>query len=88
MQKKILKETTGVKMKLPENEGLFSEKILLLFNETLEIFCLADNNYQKQLDSLTKEDLQDYYEFKKMINDKHFYDMHLMKPKKLDSNVL
>lgn len=88
MQKKILKETTGVKMKLPENGGLFSEKIILLFNETLAIFCLADNNYQKQLDSLTKEDLQDYYDFKKMIKNKHFYDMHLMTPKKLDSNVL
>jgi len=48
-------------VKLPENGGLFGEKIIHEFTESLGIFCLADNIYFKQIDSITKEDLISYY---------------------------
>ena len=38
MQQQILSKTTGVAQKLPDNGGLFKNKILHLFNETLSIF--------------------------------------------------
>lgn len=88
MQKKILKSTTGIKMKLPDNGGLFSKKIIMLFNESLSMFCLADNSYQKQLKSISKEELKEYYEFKTMLDDSRFYELIWMTPKKPDSNVL
>ena len=56
MQQKILSKTTGVAQKLPANGGLFKTKILNLFNETLSIFSLTDNIYQRQLDNITEEE--------------------------------
>ena len=50
-------------IRLPENGGLFPEKILNLFTESLNIFCLADSFYYKQLSSITKNDLINYYYF-------------------------
>ena len=50
-------------VKLPENGGLFGEKIIHEYTECLGIFCLADNVYFKQIDSITKEDLINYYRF-------------------------
>ena len=78
MQQKILSKTTGVTQKLPENGGLFKNKILNLFNETLSIFSLTDNTYQRQLERISEEDMNDYDTFIKNINDKNFYSiMHL-----------
>ena len=56
-------------VKLPENGGLFAEKIIHEFTECLGIFCLADNVYFKQIDSITKEDLINYYSICNKIED-------------------
>ena len=57
---------------------LVKNKILNLFNETLSIFSLTDNTYQRQLESISEEDMNDYDTFIKNINDKNFYSiMHL-----------
>jgi hypothetical protein len=68
-QEKITKYTTGVKIKMPENGGLFTDKIINLNNETLALFSLADNSYQKQLDYITDEDFEDYFIFSKYLED-------------------
>ena len=73
MQQKILSKTTGVAQKLPANGGLFKTKILNLFNETLSIFSLTDNIYQRQLDNITEEDMIDFDKFNENINDQDFY---------------
>ena len=70
MQDKIASKTTGVKIKMPDNGGLFTDKIILLHIETLSLFSLADNSYQKQLDYISDEELEDYYSFCKIIEDK------------------
>ena len=72
MQEKIMRETTGVSIKMPENGGLFTDKIINLSNETLALFCLADNSYQKQLDYIEDEDFEDYFEFCKKIEEKDY----------------
>ena len=51
MQEKISDRTTGVTIKMPDNGGLFTDKIINLNNETLALFSLADNTYQKQLEN-------------------------------------
>ena len=50
-------------IRLPENGGLFPEKIISLFTETLSIFSLADSFYYKQICSITKDNLINYYYF-------------------------
>ena len=72
LQEKITARTTGVQVKLPDNGGLFCEKIIKLFNETLRMFSLADNIYFKQLQSIKKYDLVEYFYFTKKINIDYF----------------
>ena len=50
-------------IRLPENGGLFPEKIINLYTESLNIFCLADSFYYKQISAITKSDLINYYYF-------------------------
>ena len=67
----IDKET---KIHLPENGGLFPEKIVTLFTETLGIFSLADSSYFEHISAITKENLLDYYRFmNKFKNDSYYY---------------
>ena len=73
MQQNILSKTTGITQKLPDNGGLFKNKILNLFNETLSIFSLTDNIYQRQLNHITEEDMNEYDTFIKNIKDQNFY---------------
>ena len=73
MQQKILITKTGVAHKIPENGGLLKNKIINLFNESLAIFSLTDNLYQKQLEYITEEDLREYYKFCDKIEDENFY---------------
>ena len=68
-QRKIWLKTTGVSFKIPENGGLFRDKIVNLNNETLSMFCLADNTYQKQLNCIEENDFVDYFKFCKQIQD-------------------
>ena len=88
MQQKILSKTTGVTQKLPENEGIFKNKILNLFNETLSIFSLTDNTYQRQLESITEDDMNQYDTFIKNINDKNFYSIMHISDGVQHSNIL
>ena len=67
-------------IKLPQNGGLFSEKITILFTQTLNMFCLADNIYFNQIKSISKKDLVNYYSFIERINsdtDWNYFNMKL-----------
>ena len=44
LRKFIENKIKGTDIKLPQNGGLFSEKITILFTQTLNMFCLADND--------------------------------------------
>ena len=88
MQQQILSKTTGVTQKLPENGGFFQNKILHLFNETLSIFSLTDNIYQKQFENITEEDMMQYDEFINNINDKDFYKIMYISKGIEHSNIL
>ena len=88
MQQKILSNTTGIAQKLPDNGGFFKNKILHLFNETLSIFSLTDNLYQRQLDNITEEDMNDYDAFNNNINDKSFYKFMYISKGIEHSNIL
>ena len=46
-----------------KNNRLFPEKIISLFTESLGIFCLADSIYYKQICSITKNELINFYQF-------------------------
>ena len=68
-KKKIIEsKVKGTDIKLPQNGGLFSEKITILFTQTLNMFCLADNIYFNQIKSIEKEDLISFYNFIDKIN--------------------
>ena len=67
LQRKIEERTTGVQVKLPKNGGLFTEKIINLFNETLKMFSLADNIYYYQINSIKKDSIEEYYYFTERI---------------------
>ena len=69
MEKLNNSKNAAVEIKLPNEGGLFFDKIISLFVESLGIFSLADNNYFKQIDFLTKDDLIDYYNFCDKIDD-------------------
>ena len=88
MQQQILSKTTGVAQKLPDNGGLFKNKILHLFNETLSIFSLTDNTYQRQLENITEEDMIEYDTFIENINDKSFYRIMYITKGVEHSNIL
>ena len=88
MQQKILSTTTGVTQKIPENGGLLRYKYINLFNESLSIFSLTDNLYQKQLGYITEEDLKGYFSFCRKIEDNDFYKLMKMSSNKEHSNIL
>ena len=67
MEKLNNSKYTAVEIKLPNEGGLFFDKIINLFAESLGIFSLADNIYFKQIDFLTKDDIIDYYNFCELI---------------------
>ena len=72
MQQKIWSQTTGVSIKMPSNGGIFTDKICKLNNETLCLFCLADNNYQKLLGYIKEEEFQDYFIFKNQLESQEY----------------
>ena len=81
LNKKIEERTTGIPIKLPDNGGLFREKIIKIFNETLKMFSLAGNIYYSQLDDITKETINEYYYFTQKIKSNSF---KLLKGKELE----
>ena len=60
---------------MPENGGLFTDKIINLNNETLALFSLADNSYQKQMHYITDEDFEDYYIFSNYLEDSNYHEI-------------
>ena len=79
---KLMREG-NVEIKLPSEGGLFFEKVIREFTECLGIFSLADNVYFKQIDSITKDDLIDYYQFCNKIENNKYEKLN-----KKDSNKL
>ena len=88
MQNKNLKSKTGVTIKIPENGGLFTDKIINLFIENLSLFSLADNFYQKQLNSITNKDINKYYLFCEKIENEDLYEIMNIEPGIHHSNIL
>ena len=88
MQQKILSKTTGVTQKIPENGGMFKDKIIGLFNETLSFFILTDNLYQKQLENISDEDIKDYYKFWDNMENKNLFKIMKISNGKEHSNIL
>ena len=88
MQQNILSKTTGVSNNMPENGGMFKDKIISLFNETLALYYLTDNLYQKQLENITTEDLKEFYKFCDKIEDSSFYKIMKLSNGKEHSNIL
>ena len=81
MLKNIKNKIKGTDIKLPSNGGLFSEKITILFTQTLNMFCLANNIYFDQIKSITKEDLLNHYWYMDRINNEIDWDYFTIKQK-------
>ena len=81
IQARILSQTTGVIAKMPDNGGIFTDKIINLNNESLVLFSLADNNYQILLESISEEEFEDYFSFCKNIEDKTYHDIMVIEEK-------
>ena len=73
---------------MPENGGLFTDKIINLFIENLSLFSLADNLYQKKLNFITNEDITNYYKFCQNIKNEEFYEIMNIEQEKHHSNIL
>ena len=81
LKQKIEERNSEIPIKLPENGGLFKEKIIKIFNETLKMFSLAGNIYYTQLDGITKETINEYYYFTQKIKNNSF---KLLKGKEIE----
>ena len=88
MQQNILSKTTGLSNKMPENGGLFWNKIINMFNETLSIFALTDNTYLKQLGSISEEDIKEFNNINVKLKDNDFYNIMRIYKGKEHSNIL
>ena len=88
MQQNILSKTTGVSEKMPENGGMFKDKIISLFNENLALFSLTDNLYQKQMENITEEDIIGFHTFCNKIEKTNFYNIMKFFDGKEHSNIL
>ena len=75
-------------IKLPENGGLFPEKIINLFTESLGIFCLADSFYFKQISSITKNDLINYYYFVDKFENNKSYNFNINEKYEIEKLLL
>ena len=62
----------NVNIRFPSNGGLLIEKIVIILEETMNMYCLADNIYKKQISSINRDDLEDYFLFKKQIKKRTF----------------
>ena len=62
----------NVNIRFPPNGGLLIEKIVTIIEETMNLYCLADNTYKKQISSISRDDLADYLLFKKQIRKQTF----------------
>ena len=82
LKRKIIEnKIKNTDIKLPQNGGLFSEKITILFIQTLNMFCIANNVYFEQIKSITKDDLNEYYQYMDKINNNIDWDYFTIKQK-------
>ncbi len=72
--KKVKENVNGpnVNIRFPPNGGLLIEKIVVIIEETMNMFCLADNIFKNQIKSIDRDDLSDYLSFKKQIKKQTF----------------
>ena len=63
---------TKVNLRFPSNGGILTEKIVTIIEQTMNLFCLADNYYKTQFDLIKGEDLEDYLLFRKQIKNRTF----------------
>ena len=63
---------SNVNTRFPPNGGLLVEKVVTIIEETMNMFCLGDNCYKKQLSYINSDDLKDYLLFKKQIKKQTF----------------
>ena len=55
----------------PQTTFQFTKKILFLFDQALKLFSIADNFYYEKVSEITEEDLTNFYErYKKIQNNK------------------
>jgi len=76
-----------INIRLSENGGLYLEKIINLFTETLGIFSLADNIYYKQINFITKDDLINYYCFVNKIEKNIWIDFNKNEKDEIDQII-
>ena len=62
----------NINIRFPSNGGLLIEKIVTIIEQTMNIFCLADNSYKTQFNLISGKDLEDYLQFKKQIKKETF----------------
>ena len=62
----------NVNIRFPSNGGLLIEKIVNIIEETMNMYCLADNIFKNQMSSISRDDLVDYLLFKKQIKSQTF----------------
>ena len=84
---------TNINLRFPSNGGLLLEKIVTIIEQTMNIYCLADNSYKSKFDEITAEDLADYLSFRKQIKKGTFgnfysmYDLNNNKIYELKNNI-
>ena len=76
-----------INKRLAENGALFQEKIVHLFTETLGLFSLADNIYYQQLNSISKEDLINYYYFLNRVEKNIWIDLGINDKNQIDKII-
>ena len=82
---------TNINVRFPSNGGLLIEKIVTILEETMNMYCLADNIFKKQLNSIDRDDLEDYLLFKKQIKKGtfgNFYSVNNIDRKNRNNNKL
>ena len=78
----------NVNVRFPPNGGLLIEKIVIILEETMNMYCLADNIYKNQISSINRDDLVDYLLFKKQIKNKTFGNFYTVNALELNTNKL
>ena len=86
-QRHNIEINNDINIRLPESGGLFPEKIVSLFTETLGIFSLADNIYYKQINSITKNDLISYYDFINKIENNIWLDFNINEKNDIEKSI-
>lgn len=77
----------GVLTKMPKS-GILFEKVIDIFNESLNIFSLTDNSYYHQIKSITYDDIKQYYSYKNELKKYEVNSKNKTSNKTIDQNPL